>query len=139
MAYSISKWSITLTVSPGTQRTALRVTFKYLNNYLVYHNFVNFAKKGHQRVKEVVLLNFIRNTYAQAEQLIYLLDQLFLYILSHTSPLGTEVTVPSWPILKAIEILINVVFSISSHTYDFFNAILPLIRDCSWEFSQKYN
>ncbi|WP_375659092.1 IS1595 family transposase [Bartonella sp. MR30HLJHH] len=37
------------------------VANKYLNNYLVYHNFVNFAKDT-QANKEVILFDFIRNT-----------------------------------------------------------------------------
>ena len=37
------------------------VATKYLNNYLVYHNFVNFAK-GSSESKESILLDFIRNT-----------------------------------------------------------------------------
>ena len=37
------------------------VATKYLNNYLVYHNFVNFAKDSLEN-KEAVLLDFIRNT-----------------------------------------------------------------------------
>ncbi len=37
------------------------VATKYLNNYLVYHNFVNFAKDSLEN-KEIVLLDFIRNT-----------------------------------------------------------------------------
>ena len=37
------------------------VATKYLNNYLVYHNFVNFAKDSLEN-KKVVLLDFIRNT-----------------------------------------------------------------------------
>lgn len=37
------------------------VATKYLNNYLVYHNFVNFAKDSLAN-KKAVLLNFIRNT-----------------------------------------------------------------------------
>lgn len=37
------------------------VATKYLNNYLVYHNFVNFAKDTPANEK-AVLLNFIRNT-----------------------------------------------------------------------------
>jgi putative transposase len=37
------------------------VATKYLNNYLVYHNFMNFAKDTAEN-KEAVLLNFIRNT-----------------------------------------------------------------------------
>lgn len=37
------------------------VATKYLNNYLVYHNFVNFAKDSLAN-KEVVLLNFIQKT-----------------------------------------------------------------------------
>ena len=37
------------------------VSTKYLNNYLVYHNFVNFAK-GTTESKESILLAFIRNT-----------------------------------------------------------------------------
>ena len=37
------------------------VATKYLNNYLVYHNFVNFAKDSFEN-KKTILLNFIRNT-----------------------------------------------------------------------------
>lgn len=37
------------------------VSTKYLNNYLVYHNFVNFAKESRQD-KERILLNHILNT-----------------------------------------------------------------------------
>ncbi|WP_459817390.1 IS1595 family transposase [Campylobacter concisus] len=37
------------------------VSTKYLNNYLVYHNFVNFAKES-KRDKERILLNHIINT-----------------------------------------------------------------------------
>lgn len=37
------------------------VATKYLNNYLVYHNFVNFAKDSLAN-KQTVLLNFIRHT-----------------------------------------------------------------------------
>lgn len=37
------------------------VSTKYLNNYLVYHNFVNFAKETRQD-KERILLNHIINT-----------------------------------------------------------------------------
>ena len=37
------------------------VATKYLNNYLVYHNFVNFAKDTLAN-KEAVLLDFIRKT-----------------------------------------------------------------------------
>ena len=37
------------------------VATKYLNNYLVYHNFVNFAKDALAN-KEVILMDFIRNT-----------------------------------------------------------------------------
>lgn len=37
------------------------VATKYLNNYLLYYNLVNFAKDSLAN-KEVVLLNFIRNT-----------------------------------------------------------------------------
>lgn len=37
------------------------VATKYLNNYLVYHNFVNFAKDS-KADKEVILLDFIHNT-----------------------------------------------------------------------------
>lgn len=33
---------------------------KYLNNYLIYHNFVNFSKDIKDN-KEVILLEFIRN------------------------------------------------------------------------------
>lgn len=41
------------------------VATKYLNNYLVYHNFVNFAKETKVN-KEVVLFDFIRNTFCQS-------------------------------------------------------------------------
>lgn len=41
------------------------VATKYLNNYLVYHNFVNLTKDTKAN-KEVVLLDFIRNTYCQS-------------------------------------------------------------------------
>lgn len=37
------------------------VATKYLNNYLVYHNFVNFAKESAEE-KESILLEFIRST-----------------------------------------------------------------------------
>ena len=37
------------------------VATKYLNNYLVYYNFVNFAKETIQN-KEQILLNHIINT-----------------------------------------------------------------------------
>lgn len=37
------------------------VATKYLNNYLVYHNFVNFAKETEDE-KEVILFDFIRET-----------------------------------------------------------------------------
>ena len=37
------------------------VSTKYLNNYLVYHNFVNFAKES-RKDKEQMLLNHILNT-----------------------------------------------------------------------------
>ena len=37
------------------------VATKYLNNYLVYHNFVNFAL-ANKDTKEVILMDFIRNT-----------------------------------------------------------------------------
>lgn len=37
------------------------VSTKYLNNYLVYHNFANFAK-GTVESKRIELLDFIRNT-----------------------------------------------------------------------------
>lgn len=45
------------------------VATKYLNNYLVYHNFVNFAK-GTLEDKETILFDFIRSTtcYAQAKR-----------------------------------------------------------------------
>ena len=45
-------------------RTFRGVTTKYLNNYLVYHNFVNFAKKSYDD-KLAILFNFIRNTAYQ--------------------------------------------------------------------------
>lgn len=41
------------------------VATKYLNNYLVYHNFVNFAKDSNKN-KEVILFDFIRNTLCQS-------------------------------------------------------------------------
>ena len=37
------------------------VATKYLNNYLVYYNFVNFAKDTLAN-KEAILMDFIRNT-----------------------------------------------------------------------------
>ena len=37
------------------------VSTKYLNNYLVYHNFVNFAKES-RKDKKQILLNHILNT-----------------------------------------------------------------------------
>ena len=37
------------------------VATKYLNNYLVYHNFVNFAKDSIED-KKTILLNFIQKT-----------------------------------------------------------------------------
>ena len=37
------------------------VATKYLNNYLVYHNFVNFAKDTVTN-KETILLDYIRKT-----------------------------------------------------------------------------
>ncbi|QKF91590.1 IS1595 family transposase [Campylobacter sp. CCUG 57310] len=37
------------------------VSTKYLNNYLVYHNFVNFAKES-RNDKEIILLDFIQKT-----------------------------------------------------------------------------
>lgn len=42
------------------------VATKYLNNYLVYHNFVNFAKDTKAN-KEVILFDFIRNTFCQSK------------------------------------------------------------------------
>lgn len=41
------------------------VATKYLNNYLVYHNFVNFAKDTKTN-KEAILFDFIRNTFCQS-------------------------------------------------------------------------
>ncbi|MEB3466405.1 IS1595 family transposase [Pasteurella multocida] len=41
------------------------VSTKYLNNYLVYHNFVNFAKETKAN-KKVVLFDFIRSTFCQS-------------------------------------------------------------------------
>lgn len=41
------------------------VATKYLNNYLVYYNFVNFAKDRKPN-KGVVLFDFIRNTACQS-------------------------------------------------------------------------
>lgn len=38
------------------------VATKYLNNYLVYHNFVNFAKEP-RKEKQRILMNFIRETF----------------------------------------------------------------------------
>ncbi|MGP5060526.1 IS1595 family transposase [Psychrobacter celer] len=42
------------------------VSTKYLNNYLVYHNFVNFAK-GTAESKESILLDFIRSTLCSSK------------------------------------------------------------------------
>lgn len=44
------------------------VATKYLNNYLVYHNFVNFAKDS-KADKEVILFDFIRNVLCQSKSL----------------------------------------------------------------------
>lgn len=41
------------------------VSTKHLNNYLVYHNFVNFAKEP-QKEKEVILFDFIQRTYCKS-------------------------------------------------------------------------
>lgn len=41
------------------------VATKYLNNYLIYHNFVNFAKDSKAN-KEVILFDFIRKTLCQS-------------------------------------------------------------------------
>lgn len=41
------------------------VAIKYLNNYLVYHNFVNLAKDIKAN-KQVILFDFIRNTFCQS-------------------------------------------------------------------------
>lgn len=41
------------------------VSTKHLNNYLVYHNFVNFAKEP-QKEKEVILLDFIQKTHCKS-------------------------------------------------------------------------
>ena len=41
------------------------VATKYLNNYLVYHNFVNFAKDSLEN-KKTILPNFIRNMLCYA-------------------------------------------------------------------------
>ena len=37
------------------------VTTKYLNNYLVYNNFINFSKSSKDN-KELILLEFIHKT-----------------------------------------------------------------------------
>lgn len=42
------------------------VATKYLNNYLVYHNFVNFAKDSKAN-KDVILFDFIRKTLCQSK------------------------------------------------------------------------
>mgnify|MGYP000900049857 CR=1 FL=1 len=44
------------------------VSTKYLNNYLVYHNFVNFAKDSNDS-KEQILLNHIINTNCISESI----------------------------------------------------------------------
>lgn len=44
------------------------VATKYLNNYLVYHNFVNFTKETKSN-KEIALFDFIRNTFCQSKTL----------------------------------------------------------------------
>lgn len=44
------------------------VATKYLNNYLVYHNFVNFAKDS-KADKEVILFDFICNVLCQSKSL----------------------------------------------------------------------
>lgn len=40
------------------------VATKYLNNYLVYHNFVNFAKEIE---KESILFSFVRKTLCESK------------------------------------------------------------------------
>ena len=42
------------------------VATKYLNNYLVYHNFVNFAKER-EADKEGILFNFVQNTMCESK------------------------------------------------------------------------
>lgn len=40
------------------------VASKYLNHYLVYHNFVNFAKESTEE-KETILFDFVRNVFSE--------------------------------------------------------------------------
>lgn len=42
------------------------VATKYLNSYLVYHNFVNFAKER-EAEKEGILFNFVQNTMCESK------------------------------------------------------------------------
>lgn len=42
------------------------VATKYLNNYLVYHNFVNFAKES-EIEKESILFCFVRETLCESK------------------------------------------------------------------------
>lgn len=42
------------------------VATKYLNNYLVYHNFVNFAK-GSETEKEGILFNFVQDMMCESK------------------------------------------------------------------------
>lgn len=42
------------------------VVTKYLNKYLVYHNFVNFAK-GSEIVKESILFSFVQETLGESK------------------------------------------------------------------------
>ncbi len=44
------------------------VSSKHLNNYLVYHNFVNFAKETEEE-KESILFDFIRNTLCTSKSI----------------------------------------------------------------------
>ncbi|VYS92865.1 ISXO2-like transposase domain protein [Campylobacter ureolyticus] len=53
------------------------VSTKYLNNYLIYHNFVNFAKES-RKDKEQILLNHILNTDCSIK--VYRLDQVCHYL-----------------------------------------------------------
>ena len=44
----------------------LGVATKYLNNYLVYHNFVNFANESEIK-KESILFSFVRETLCESK------------------------------------------------------------------------
>lgn len=54
------------------------VATKYLNNYLVYHNFVNFAKESEIEKNQFCLALFAKH-YAKVKLSILLNDEQFLF------------------------------------------------------------